>query len=199
VVLAEIGCIHGQAFVPADKKDAPGSHAPRDPPEDAPLSGFVEIGENEIAAEHEIERPAWHALADILPEEPDAGPELLAQPVLFLHPGKGIGDPAFGQFPQGPRLIDRAPGAGEHIEAYCREAASKAQIPENAERVGLLATAAAGAPAAQQASALCDRFAGQIGQAGLLQPFKDLPVATEAGDGDPAKRVEFNPFVPVGR
>jgi hypothetical protein len=82
MILAEIGCSHGQALVPADEKDAAGSHAPRDSPEDASLSGLVEIGKNEIAAEHEVERSAWHALPDILPEKPDAGPELLAQPIF---------------------------------------------------------------------------------------------------------------------
>lgn len=105
MIFAETGCIRGQALVPADEKDAAGNHAPRDSPEDASLSGLVEIGESEIAAEHEVERSAWHALPDILPEKPDTGPELPAQPIFALHPDKSIGDPAFGQFPQGSGLI----------------------------------------------------------------------------------------------
>ena len=92
------------------------------PLENTALHRLIEVGEREIAAEHEIERPRRLLLPDVLLAKLNAGLPGNSQTVLLALVDERLVDPRLGQLPEAAAAI-----AGRSSNCVSRSVASTAR------------------------------------------------------------------------
>jgi hypothetical protein len=103
-----------QGFVGAEDEET-AVHQPRgQAPGDLPLHGIRGIGEDQVAAEDQVERADGHGPADVLLQEANRGPMPGLEAEGVARPLER-GAPGVGQVPQGARGLAGAPGAFEEV------------------------------------------------------------------------------------
>ena len=188
-----------------DDEIAAASQPRRKVAHDLHLQRRLKVGEHEIAAENKVERSFGYVPPDVLLQERDilAVRRLHAQQIV--SPLEATIDPVARHLLHAAPLVAAGRRAGENrfVDIGTKQrkgdigmSVGERQVPQDAQRIDLLARGAAGRPA-DNVALLLRRQLRQLWQDALAQDPEHISVAIEARDCDATEAVEDRPFLLV--